>query len=166
MPPKRGIEHRCRKRKEAQLVNWNVAICQQKLFSVVHGDNFSPHEVAYTKWLLAHRLERPWREISFTERAEWAQFYINMETQKLNWEDEVELRDKVFKEYKKQLAPQPEPKRGRKVQQYDKVPKGPIFAGSLLNVDPDIHAMVRKSHVEDSAAAGNYQSPYAGKSQH
>jgi hypothetical protein len=75
-------------------LDWNAAVHQQRLLSTLAHP--SSHEIVYTKWLKGLRLERPWSELNFLERAEWIQFYFDMNTQDLKVAelDSEEMQDK------------------------------------------------------------------------
>lgn len=129
----RPIEDRCKKRKEAPVIDWELAARKQELLSVL--PERSAHEKAYNNWRRANRLQRPWARLSYTERAEWSRFYFNMETQDLYCEDDEEWQDEDAKEYAEYVdmhtaqfipyKPKPESEPKRKVKKQKLMKDGP-----------------------------------------
>jgi hypothetical protein len=73
--------------------DWTPLAFQQRLLSVL--PNSSPQELAYNKWRRGNRTEPAWPNLSFLERAYWAHFYFDVETQNLYWEVDEETQDLI-----------------------------------------------------------------------
>jgi hypothetical protein len=73
--------------------DWTPLALQQRLLSLLPKP--SPQELAYNKWRRGNRTEPVWHKLSFLERAYWAHFYFDVETQDLYWEVHEETQDLI-----------------------------------------------------------------------
>jgi hypothetical protein len=83
---KRQICEKAKTKKDTVPVDWENGERKQRLLALL--PDISPQETAYGKWLITHTLERPWAELTYIERAQWAEFYFDLEKQGLRYEDD------------------------------------------------------------------------------
>ena len=83
---KREICEKAKTKKDTVPIDWENGERKQRLLALL--PDISPQETAYGKWLITHTLERPWAELTYIERAQWAEFYFDLEKKGLRYEDD------------------------------------------------------------------------------
>ena len=82
---KRKICEKAKTKKDTVPVDWENGERKHRYLDLL--PDISPQETAYGKWLTTHTLERPWAELTFLERAQWAEVYFDLEKKGLRYED-------------------------------------------------------------------------------
>jgi len=83
---KSEICEKAKTKKDTVPIDWEDGERKQRLLALL--PDISPQEIAYGKWLATHTLERPWADLAFVERAQWAEFYFDLEKKGLRYEDD------------------------------------------------------------------------------